>query len=68
MYLSKEQNGLFVPEWARQYLETVGPELTPEKMLTIATGQYSLQKKCAGPSWVSADFSRYGLAFHHRLL
>lgn len=32
-------NGQFYPEWARQYLETVGSELTPEKMKTIRKGQ-----------------------------
>lgn len=34
----------FVPEWARTYLESVGPEITPEKMSTIARGQHALQK------------------------
>lgn len=32
-----------VPEWARGYLETVGPNITLEKMLDIVHGQYSLQ-------------------------
>lgn len=34
----------WVPEYARQYLETVGPEVTAEKMNTIARGQYALQR------------------------
>jgi HTH-type transcriptional regulator, transcriptional repressor of NAD biosynthesis genes len=33
-----------VPEWARGYLETVGPEVTDEKMLNIVHGQYAIQK------------------------
>lgn len=33
----------FVPEYAREYLETVGIELTQEKMNGIAYGQYSFQ-------------------------
>ncbi len=42
-WLSKELNGHFIPEWAREYLETVGPEITDEKMRTIVRGQYALQ-------------------------
>lgn len=39
-------NPLFagVFEWARPYLEAVGPELTREKMVNIWQGQYALQK------------------------
>ena len=33
----------FYPEWARPYLETVGPEVTEEKMLDIWDGQRALQ-------------------------
>lgn len=43
-WLAKEFNGHFVPEWAREYLETVGAEITDEKMRTIIHGQYALQK------------------------
>ncbi len=32
-----------IPEYARGYLETVGPELTEEKMINIIHGQNSLQ-------------------------
>ena len=32
-----------VPEWAREYLETIGPEITPEKMLNIVYGQHAMQ-------------------------
>lgn len=42
--LSEELNGWFVPEWAREYLETVGAEITDEKMRSIIHGQYALQK------------------------
>lgn len=34
----------YTPEWAREYLETIGPELNSEKMWNIAQGQYALQK------------------------
>lgn len=43
-WLAKELNGHFVPEWAREYLETVGAEITDEKMRAIIHGQYALQK------------------------
>lgn len=41
--LAKEYNGTFVPEWARTYLEAVGPEVTMEKMETIVYGQSALE-------------------------
>ena len=34
----------FYPEWARPYLETVGPEITYDKMEDIWDGQKALQK------------------------
>ena len=37
-----------VPEWARTYLEQVGPEITDEKMLNIVYGQYASQKVAEG--------------------
>lgn len=33
----------FVPEWARQYLETVGPEVSMDKMRDIVFGQSTIQ-------------------------
>lgn len=42
--LAKELNGHFIPEWAREYLETVGPEVTDERMRAIVEGQAALQK------------------------
>jgi HTH-type transcriptional repressor of NAD biosynthesis genes len=43
-WLAKELNGHFIPEWAREYLETVGAEVTDERMRAIIHGQYALQK------------------------
>jgi len=43
-WLAKDFNGHFVPEWAREYLETVGAEITDERMRAIIHGQYALQK------------------------
>lgn len=42
--LAKELNGHFIPEWAREYLETVGAEVTDERMRAIIFGQAALQK------------------------
>lgn len=36
--------GHFIPEWARPYLETVGPELTQAKMKAIEKGQFGIMK------------------------
>lgn len=35
---------MFVPEYARGYLETVGPEITERKMMDISIGQSALEK------------------------
>lgn len=43
--LSKMASGHWLPEWARPYLETVGSELTTEKMSNIAVGQAALQRQ-----------------------
>lgn len=43
-WLSKELNGHFLPEWAREYLETIGHETTLERMRDIVEGQYAIQK------------------------
>jgi NadR type nicotinamide-nucleotide adenylyltransferase len=37
-------NSKWYPEWARPYLETVGPEVTEEKMIRIWEGQKALQR------------------------
>lgn len=42
--LAEVLNGWFVPEWAREYLETVGPEITDDSMRAIVYGQTALQK------------------------
>jgi NadR type nicotinamide-nucleotide adenylyltransferase len=43
-WLAEELYGHFVPEWAREYLKTVGPEITDEKMRAIIHGQYAVQQ------------------------
>lgn len=37
-------DGTIVPEWAREYLETIGPELSLKKLETIVDGQYAAQQ------------------------
>lgn len=41
--IAKLFNTLWLPEWARPYLELVGPDLTTDKMLNIANAQRALQ-------------------------
>jgi HTH-type transcriptional regulator, transcriptional repressor of NAD biosynthesis genes len=43
--LAKHLNGYFIPEWARPFLElkAVGPDVTPQKMRTIALAQSALE-------------------------
>lgn len=43
-WLADDLHGHFVPEWAREYLETVGPEITDDKMRAIIHGQYAIQQ------------------------
>lgn len=42
--LAKYFRGTFVPEWARPYLETVGPQVTEHKMKMIVNGQYASER------------------------
>ena len=42
-WLAEVVNGQFLPEWARPYLEHVGPEITWDKMRNIWYGQRALQ-------------------------
>ena len=37
-------NGIFAPEWARPFLETVGPNTTAERMQQIVRGQFALEE------------------------
>jgi HTH-type transcriptional regulator, transcriptional repressor of NAD biosynthesis genes len=43
-YLARNLNSVYVHEWARPYLETVGSELSYSKMMDIVHGQYAAQK------------------------
>jgi NadR type nicotinamide-nucleotide adenylyltransferase len=43
--LSEHYNTLWVPEFAREYLEKNGPEYAFEDLLTIAKGQIDLEEK-----------------------
>lgn len=40
-------NGHWVHEWARPYLEQIGPEVTPDRLQAIVCGQYAAQKAVA---------------------
>lgn len=42
-YLSNYYGAPYIEEWARPYLELVGPEITMDKMKEISKGQFALQ-------------------------
>ena len=42
-YLAEELNGYFVPEWAREYLEVCGSDVTEQKMVNITEAQHAIQ-------------------------
>lgn len=52
-------NGVFVPEWAREYLETLPtPETTDDRMLDIVHGQYAIQQAASrtrDKPWIFQD-------------
>lgn len=57
--LANDMNGLFVPEWAREYLETLPtPETTDDRMLDIVYGQAALQASAVNvlnKPWIFQD-------------
>lgn len=42
--LAQHFNGVYLPEWARPYLETVGPKVTEHKLKQIVNGQYASER------------------------
>lgn len=68
--LSRHLDGWFVPEWAREYLETVGPELTQEKMRAIVAGQSALQRSVQtlhGKPFIFQDTDLFSTLGYYRL-
>ena len=68
--LSKHLDGWFVPEWAREYLETVGSELTQDKMRAIVTGQSALQRSVQtlhGKPFIFQDTDLFSTLGYYRL-
>ena len=68
--LSQNGNGHFVPEWAREYLETVGTEITDDAMQTICEGQYASQmaaKKLIDKAFIFQDTDLYSTLGYYRL-
>jgi HTH-type transcriptional regulator, transcriptional repressor of NAD biosynthesis genes len=59
---------IWTPEWAREYLETFGAELSSEKMAEICRGQYVLQKStCSGTPFIFHDTDLYSTVGYYRL-
>jgi len=70
-YIAGELDAYLVPEWARGYLETVGPELTEHKMLNIARGQFAAQmvpKKAADKLFIVQDTDLLSTIGYYRIL
>ena len=69
--LAKDLNGWFIPEWAREYLETVGPEVTKEKMAAIVKGQAAAQDvawhNLHNKAWIFQDTDLYSTAYYYKL-
>ena len=43
--IAEKRNGIFIPEYAREYLEKHGKKYIQSDLLEIAKGQYKLQQK-----------------------
>ncbi len=69
--LAYELNGWFVPEWAREYLETVGTEVTDDRMRAIVHGQAALQQTARddlkNKPWVFQDTDLLSTVGYYRL-
>lgn len=69
--LAKDMDGWFVPEWAREYLETVGSEITDDSMLTIVNGQAALQNTAYhdlyDKPWIFQDTDLLSTVGYYRL-
>lgn len=69
-YLAYSLNGWFIPEWAREYLETVGSDITDGKMRDIIYGQAALQKtgsKLMNKPFVFQDTDLFSTVGYYRL-
>lgn len=69
--LASKMNGWFIPEWAREYLETVGAELTDRKMNDIVMGQFATQmtanRTLRGKPWIFQDTDLLSTIGYYRL-
>lgn len=70
-WLADDLYGHFVPEWAREYLETVGPEITDEKMRAIIHGQYAVQQTAQNDlydkAFIFQDTDLYSTLYYYKL-
>lgn len=69
--LARDLNGWFVPEWAREYLETVGTEVTDERMAAIVAGQAAAQDTAyytlMDKPWIFQDTDLLSTVGYYRL-
>lgn len=69
--LAIQMNGHAVFEWARPYLETVGAEVTEEKMATIVVGQSALQEMArtlSGKPFIFQDTDLYSTLGYYKIM
>ena len=70
--LAKELNGVFVPEWAREYLETLPtPETTMARMFDIVQGQSAIQiaaKRVRNKPWIFQDTDLFSTLGYYDIL
>ena len=68
--LAETMDGHFLPEWAREYLETVGTEVTAERMEAIYYGQRALQtskEQLFDKPWVFQDTDLFSTLYYYKL-
>lgn len=69
--LARDLDGWFVPEWAREYLETVGTEVTDERMASIVEGQAAAQDTAfftlRGKPWIFQDTDLLSTVGYYRI-
>lgn len=69
--LAQSISGQFLPEYAREYLETVGSEVTVERMSNITMGQMSLQRRAGKDArypFIIQDTDLYSTIGYYRIM
>lgn len=68
--MAMKMNGHWCHEWARSYLEMIGPEITDERMSDIVSGQYAAQSavsQMAGKPFIIQDTDLLSTLGYYRI-